>query len=85
MLMESLRRAALNTCGRILRTARTEQSLVPVTYVKDKNKDQYLKGGTKALTANNGLQRQHRVNTHRNQNRARGLKSHTGSSVYVNI
>lgn len=25
-------------------TAGTEQSLVPVTYVKDENRDQYLKG-----------------------------------------
>lgn len=33
-----------------MRTAWTEQSLVPVTYVKDKNKDQYLKGA-KALMA----------------------------------
>lgn len=40
--MESFRQAALNKCSAF--AVGTEQSLVPVTYVKDENTDQYLEG-----------------------------------------
>lgn len=59
-------------------------SLVPVTYAKDENRDQYLKGELE-IWLHTMVSRDNKAWTHRNQNKALGLKSHCDSSVYLNI
>lgn len=50
---------------------------MPATYVKDKNINQYLEGGDTIVSGG--------MNTRRKQSEALGRKSHTDSSVYVNL